>query len=71
MADSVSSKLDEALQGPAFEKRIRRRNLRDAFSKYSISVGGLGVIFAVLLIMFFLFYVVMPLVAGQSGHFTL
>ena len=66
MADSVSSKLDEALQGPAFEKRIRRRNLRDAFSKYSISVGGLGVIFAVLLIMFFLFYVVMPLFAPAS-----
>lgn len=66
MAESVSTKLDEALKGPAFEKRIRRRNLRDAISKYSISIGGLGVIFAVLLIMFFLFYVVLPLFAPAS-----
>jgi len=66
MSVNVHSKLDEALQGPAFEKRIRRRNLKDAMAKHSISIGGLSVIFAVLLIMFFLFYVVMPLFAPPS-----
>ncbi len=68
MSANVQSKLDKALQGPAFEKRIRRRNLKDAISKYSISVGGIGVIFAVLLIMFFLLYVVAPLFAPPSIH---
>jgi phosphate transport system permease protein len=53
--------LDKALSGPAFEKRIRRRNLKDTLSRLSISAGGMGVIFAVLLIMFFLVYVVLPL----------
>jgi phosphate transport system permease protein len=63
MSINLETKLDKALQGPEFEKRIRRRNLKDALSKYSISTGGIGVIFAVLLIMFFLMYVVLPLFA--------
>ncbi len=66
MSVNAHSKLDAALKGPAFEKRIRRRNLKDAISKHSISIGGIGVIFAVLLIMFFLLYVVMPLFAPPS-----
>ncbi|MDX1352517.1 MAG: phosphate ABC transporter permease, partial [Thiomicrorhabdus sp.] len=61
MSTTIQTKLDQALSGKAFEKRIRRRNVKDSVSKYSISVGGLGVIFAVLLIMFFLLYVVLPL----------
>ena len=61
MSTTVQSKLDAALSGPAFEKRIRRRNAKDSVAKYSISIGGMSVIFAVLLIMFFLLYVVMPL----------
>ncbi|HHT00363.1 MAG TPA: ABC transporter permease subunit [Thiomicrospira sp.] len=61
MSTTVQSKLDEALNGPAFEKRIRRRNFWDSVSKYGISTGGIGVIFSVLLIMFFLMYVVFPL----------
>lgn len=66
MTANVQSKLDEALQGPAYEKRIRIRNLKDAASKHSISVGGISVIFAVLLIMFFLLYVVLPLFMPPS-----
>lgn len=61
MSRSVDNALDKALSGPAFEKRIKRRNLRDYLSKIGISVGGLGIIGAVMLIMFFLFYVVLPL----------
>lgn len=61
MSTTAQSKLDAALSGPAFEKRIRRRNVKDSVAKYGISIGGMSVIFAVLLIMFFLLYVVMPL----------
>ncbi|MDG6773540.1 ABC transporter permease subunit [Thiomicrorhabdus sp. ZW0627] len=53
--------LDKALKGPEFEKRVRRRNAKDSASAYGISIGGIGVILSVLLIMFFLLYVVMPL----------
>ena len=61
MPTTIQSKLDAALSGPAYEKRIRRRKMTDAISKYGISTGGISVIFAVLLIMFFLMYVVIPL----------
>ncbi|GAB6069586.1 ABC transporter permease subunit [Thiomicrorhabdus hydrogeniphila] len=61
MAVKIQTKLDAALSGKAFDKRIRRRNIKDTVSKYGISIGGLSVIFAVLLIMFFLLYVVLPL----------
>ena len=53
--------LDGLLNGPAFERRIRIRNFKDKFARYGISVGGVGVITAVMLIMFFLLYVVAPL----------
>ncbi|CAN8139427.1 hypothetical protein THIOSC13_1430007 [uncultured Thiomicrorhabdus sp.] len=66
MSRSVENALDKALKGPAFEKRIKRRNLRDYLAKVGISVGGLGIIGAVLLIMFFLFYVVLPLFVPAS-----
>jgi len=61
MTVKIQTKLDAALSGKAFDKRIRRRNIKDTVSKYGISIGGLSVIFAVLLIMFFLLYVVLPL----------
>lgn len=66
MSRSVENALDKALQGPAFEKRIKRRNLRDSSAKFGITIGGLGVIGAVLLIMFFLFYIVIPLFVPAS-----
>ena len=53
--------LDKVLKGPAFEKRVKYRNLKDAAAKFSISIGGVSIILAVLLIMFFLIYVVVPL----------
>lgn len=66
MTTTVQSKLSESFKGPAFEKRIRRRNMKDSIAKYGISIGGISVIFAVLLIMFFLFYVVLPLFISPS-----
>lgn len=61
MSNSIESALDKSLKGDAFEKRMRRRNLKDSLSKFSISIGGLSVIVSVMLILFFLFYVVLPL----------
>ncbi|WP_321324579.1 ABC transporter permease subunit [Thiomicrorhabdus sp.] len=61
MTAKIQTKLDAVLSGKAFDKRIRRRNVKDAISKYVISIGGMSVIFSVLLIMFFLLYVVLPL----------
>ncbi len=60
------SPLEAALTGPAFEKRIKRRNIKDKLVKWGISIGGIGVIFSVLLIMFFLLYVVIPLFVPAS-----
>lgn len=60
------STLEAALTGPAFEKRIQRRNIKDKLVKWGVSIGGIGVIFSVLLIMFFLLYVVIPLFIPAS-----
>jgi len=61
MSSHSQQALDKALKGPAFEKRVKRRNLKDTATKFSISIGGVSIILAVLLIMFFLLYVVLPL----------
>ncbi|MCF6299463.1 MAG: phosphate ABC transporter permease, partial [Thiomicrorhabdus sp.] len=66
MEKKIEEKLDSVLKGPAFERRIRIRNLKDRFARYGISFGGISVIAAVLLIMFFLVYVVTPLFSSAS-----
>lgn len=66
MDQSAQKALDEALKGPKFEKRIKRRNLVDVGWASSISIGGVSIIMAVLLIMFFLVYVVAPLFVPAS-----
>ena len=53
--------LNEALTGPTFKKRMWRRRAKDHTAKHSITIGGVGIIFAVFLIMFFLMYVVIPM----------
>lgn len=58
--------LVEALTGSASKKRMKRRRLKDHGAKYGISVGGVGIIFAVFLIMFFLLYVVLPMFIPAS-----
>ncbi|GKT12449.1 MAG: phosphate transport system permease protein [Thiomicrorhabdus sp.] len=61
MSNKKDQTLDGLLSGPAFERRIRIRNFKDKFASYGISTGGIAVITAVMLIMFFLVYVVAPL----------
>ena len=55
------SRLEKALDEKAIQRRIKRRDRVDAGWKGLVSVGGVSIIFAVLLIMFFLVYVVLPL----------
>lgn len=66
MNSHAQQALDKALKGPAFEKRVKRRNAKDSVSAWGISVGGVGVILSVLLIMVFLLYVVLPLFTPAS-----
>lgn len=66
MDQTAEKALDEALKGSKFVKRIKRRNLVDRSWTSSISIGGVSVILAVLLIMFFLVYIVAPLFVPAS-----
>ena len=61
MSNQVHEALDKALKGPLFDRRVKRRNLKDTFIGNGIKVGGVAIIAAVLLIMFFLIYVVGPM----------
>ncbi len=63
---NTDQKLDSALKGPVFERRIRIRNMKDRVARYGIRFGGVSVIAAVLLIMFFLLYVVLPLFTSAT-----
>lgn len=58
--------LVDALSGSASKRRMKRRRLKDYGAKFGITLGGVGIIFAVFLIMFFLLYVVLPLFIPAS-----
>lgn len=66
MSSHTQRVLDRALKGAIFEKRVKRRNAKDAFIKFGISLGGISVILAVLLIMLFFLYIVLPLFVSAS-----
>ncbi len=66
MDQSAQKALEQALKGPKFEKRIKRRNLVDKGWASSISVRWRRGYLSVLLIMFFLVYVVAPLFMPAS-----
>lgn len=46
----------------------RWRLLKDAIARYGVQIGGLGVIFAIVLIFFYLLYVVFPLFLSASAQ---
>ena len=66
MSGQTKQALHETLSGPTFKKRMFRRRLKDHTARYGISVGGVSIIFAVFLIMFFLLYVVLPIFTPAS-----
>ncbi len=53
--------LDKALNDKNIKRRMKRRNIVDSSWKAMFSIGGIGIISAVMLIMFFLIYVVVPI----------
>jgi len=55
------SKLAKAFDEKTLARRVKHRDRVDLGWKGLVSVGGVSIIFAVLLIMFFLIYVVLPL----------
>lgn len=53
-------------QNPLNRTRWRRRYFHDRMARYGIAFGGIGVIFAVVLIFFYLLYVVLPIFQRAS-----
>jgi len=49
-----------------FSRRQKRRHLKDLLAKYTVGIGGVSVIFAIVLIFFYLLYVVYPLFIPAS-----
>jgi len=47
---------------------LRLRLLKDHIARYGVAIGGLGVIFSILLIFFYLFLVVVPLAETPEMH---
>jgi len=74
--ESKSQKvLGKALDRGTISRRIKRRDAVDSSWKFTVTAGGIGIIFAVMLIMFFLVYVVFPLFFSakveQKSEFTI
>ncbi len=58
----------------AHSTRYRRRNLKDRLAGYGVTLGGVSVIIAILLIFFYLLYVVIPMFSAaeirETGVFS-
>lgn len=55
-----------APDSPIAIRRRAWREFKDRFAKYGVAIGGVSVIFAIVLIFFYLLYVVMPLFYGAE-----
>jgi len=63
---SIKDSVLPALDSPLAKRRRAWRELKDRFAKYGVAVGGMSVIFAIVLIFFYLLFVVMPLFHGAE-----
>ena len=63
---STKSSVLSALNEPTVIRRRRWRLLKDKIVKHSMTIGGISVIIAILLIFFYLFYAVLPLFIPAS-----
>ncbi|MDY6993517.1 MAG: phosphate ABC transporter permease, partial [Pseudomonadota bacterium] len=61
-----STTVTSILQDPAVIRRRHWRMIKDKIVRHSMTVGGISVIIAVVLIFFYLFYVVLPLFVPAS-----
>ncbi|MFT3930161.1 MAG: ABC transporter permease subunit [Spongiibacteraceae bacterium] len=50
------------------DRRQRLRGYKDRFAAWAITAGGMSVLFAILLIFFYLFYEILPLFRSASAH---
>mgnify|MGYP001820078872 CR=1 FL=1 len=53
---------------PVAKKRRAWREFKDRVARYGVAMGGVSVIFAIVLIFFYLLYVVLPLFYGAEIH---
>ncbi|MDC9725854.1 MAG: phosphate ABC transporter permease, partial [Gammaproteobacteria bacterium] len=67
---SLKNSVLPASDSPLAIRRRKWRGTKDSLAKYSVAVGGLGVIFAIVLIFFYLLYVVVPLFYGAEIETT-
>ncbi len=62
------------INSPASIRRVRIRRYKDVAAKYTIGIGGISVIIAIVLIFFYLLYIVLPLFIPGSmekvGQYT-
>jgi phosphate transport system permease protein len=63
---SVNNSVLPPLDSPLAKRSRAWRELKDRFAKYGVALGGMSVIFAIVLIFFYLLFVVMPLFHGAE-----
>lgn len=66
MPSETSSPVLSALNDPAIKRRRSWRMLKDKIVQHSMTVGGVSVIVAIMLIFFYLLYVVLPLLQSAN-----
>ena len=66
LASENSSPVDPAPSRDSSSRRKKRRYLKDVLARYTVGIGGVSVIFAIVLIFFYLLYVVYPLFIPAS-----
>jgi phosphate transport system permease protein len=64
---SIGSVLPPA-GSPVAKRRRAWREFKDRVARYGVAMGGVSVIFAIVLIFFYLLYVVLPLFYGAEVH---
>lgn len=63
---SINNSVLPPLDSPIAKRRRAWRELKDRLAKYGVAMGGMSVIFAIVLIFFYLLFVVMPLFHGAD-----
>jgi phosphate transport system permease protein len=65
-SDKSSFDIKSALNDPSIVRRRHWRTFKDHLARHAMTVGGISVIIAILLIFFYLLYVVLPLLMPAS-----
>ena len=66
MSEILSKQLLPATDSAIAVRRRAWRELKDSLARYGVAAGGVSVIFAIVLIFFYLLYVVLPLFQGAE-----